>query len=53
MVEAHLEDVKKRMVEAEAALAELKKKAAIPHGAIWWMEREVQERKKYLPQSKQ
>lgn len=53
MVEAHLEDVKKRMADAEAALAELKKKAAIPHGSIFWMEREIIEKKKYLPQSKQ
>jgi len=53
MVEAHLEDVKRRMAEAEASLAELKKKAAIPHGSIWWMEREIKEKKSYLPKSQQ
>jgi hypothetical protein len=32
---------------------QLKKKAGVPHGAVWWMQREVTEAKKYMPKSKQ
>jgi len=41
--------------QVEAALAYLEEVKATPgcaHGAIWWMEREIQERKRYLPASK-
>jgi len=40
----------KRFEEAEERLEELKK-AGSAEGAIWWMSRELEERKKYLPQS--
>jgi len=38
---------------ASAALDELKKRGGTSFGSIWWMEREVTEAQKYLPQSKQ
>lgn len=33
----------------EASLNELKKKAGVPHGRIWWMERELKEAQKFMP----
>jgi len=39
-------------VEAEAALEEAKKKGGAGLGDLWWMEREIKEAKKYMPQSK-
>jgi chemotaxis protein histidine kinase CheA len=46
--------------QAEALLQEAldfleaaKKKGGIAHGDIWWMQREITEKKKYLPSSKQ
>jgi len=39
--------------DASAALDELKKKGGTSFGSIWWMEREVHEAQKFLPQSKQ
>jgi len=47
-----LEETQKRVAEAEAYLQECQKKPGSPHGAIWWMERELHERKAYLPQRK-
>jgi len=38
--------------EAQAALEELKKRGGVAHGSIWYMEREVQEAKLFLPQSR-
>ena len=34
-------------------LEEVKRQGGVPHGAIWWMEREMKEQQKYLPKSKQ
>jgi len=39
--------------EASAMLSELQKLGGVAHGDIWWMEREMIEKKKYLPKSKQ
>jgi len=50
--EAALDETRKRVAEAEAYLQEVKSKPGSPHGAIWWMERELKEQKKYLPTSK-
>lgn len=50
--EAALDETRARVAEAEAYLEEVKAKPGSPHGAIWWMERELQEQKKYLPTSK-
>jgi len=50
--EEALEDASRKVAEAEAYLEEVKAKPGSPHGAIWWIERELQEQKKYLPASK-
>jgi len=52
-VEQAVIDTEARMAEAEAYLEEVKRKGGISFGAIWWMERELKEAKKYLPQRKQ
>ncbi len=50
--EAALDDARQKVEEAEAYLAEVKAKPGSPHGGIWWMEKELEEQKKYLPSSK-
>jgi len=47
-----LDQTRLRVAEAEAYLAEVKAKPGTPHGAIWWLERELHERKQYLPERK-
>jgi chromosome segregation ATPase len=44
------EEARKRLEEAEAYLE--KAKNSLPHGGVWWMERELHEAKSYLPKSK-
>jgi len=51
-VEKANKEVEARMKEAEAYLEEVKKKGGA-FGSIWWIERELKEAKKYLPQKKQ
>ena len=41
-----------KVAEAEAFLAEVKSKPGAAEGAIWWIERELYEAKKYKPTSK-
>ena len=41
-----------RVKEAEAYLEEVKNLPGTPHGAIWWMERELHEAKAYMPTAK-
>jgi len=50
--EEALEDARRKLEEAEAFLAEVKKKPGTPHGAIWWLERELHEKKRFLPAAK-
>jgi hypothetical protein len=50
--EDSLEIARQKLAEAEAYLAEVKAKPGNPHGRIWWMERELEERKKFLPTRK-
>jgi len=50
--ERALEDAQEKVAAAEAFLEEVKKKPGTPHGQIWWMERELQEQKKFLPSSR-
>jgi len=50
---AAVEDANKKLNEAIFALEELKKEPDQSYGDIWWMERELLEKKKYLPRSKQ
>jgi len=45
-------DAQKKLAEAEAYLVEVRKKPGQPYGALWWIDRELQEQKKYLPSSK-
>jgi len=47
-----LEQTRRRVEEAEAYLEEVKKKPGTPHGSIWWLERELEEQKKFLPERK-
>ncbi|ELR17038.1 protein tolA, putative [Acanthamoeba castellanii str. Neff] len=48
--EAALEEAKQRLAAAEAYLEEVKN--TLPLGGSWWMERELHERRAYLPASK-
>jgi len=52
-VEAAVADTERKAKEADDYLEELKRAPTAAHGAIWWMQREVQEAKKYMPRSKQ
>jgi chromosome segregation ATPase len=48
--DAAVEQARVRLDEAEAYLNEVK--ARMPHGRSWWLEKEIEERKKYLPSRK-
>jgi hypothetical protein len=48
--EQALEDARRSLEEAERYLQEVKSR--MPHGRSWWMEKELEERRKYLPKSK-
>lgn len=50
--EEALEEASRAVAEAEAYLEEVKRKPGTPHGAIWWISRQLEEKKKYLPTSK-
>jgi len=52
-VEAAVADTERKCREANDILEELKKHEGVPHGAIWWMQRQITEAKKYMPRSKQ
>jgi hypothetical protein len=52
VAEAALEQTRERVAEAETYLAEVKAKPGTPHGAIWWLERELAEQKSFLPERK-
>jgi len=41
-----------KVKEAEDYLEEVKRKPGTPHGAIWWIQRELEEQKKYMPERK-
>jgi len=45
--DAALDEAQQKVQEAEAYLEEAK--ARMPFGAVWWLERELKEAKKYLP----
>jgi chemotaxis protein histidine kinase CheA len=50
--EAAVEEAKRKVAEAEAYLDEVRAAASAGQGTLWWMDRELQEQKKYMPQSK-
>jgi len=52
-VEIAVRETEAKMEEAQNFLAEVKRKGGVAYGAIWWMEREIIEAKKYLPRNKQ
>jgi len=52
-VEASVVEANKKVQEALDFLDEVKAKGGSSQGAIWYMQREIQEAKKYLPKSKQ
>lgn len=43
------EDAEQAFRDANAALEELKSKGGTPHGSIWWMQRTLTEKQKYMP----
>jgi len=47
-----LEEAKRQVAEAEAYLEEQKANAQGGQGSFWWLDRELHEQKKYMPQSK-
>jgi len=51
--EEAVEEAKRKVQEAEDYLEEQKRTvAAAGQGSLWWLDRELQEQKKYMPQSK-
>ena len=47
--EAARKAAEQAFVDAQAALDELKKKGGTPHGTVWWMERVLHEKMKFMP----
>jgi len=47
-----VEQARNRLKEAEDFLEEVRKKPGQPYGALWWIDRELQESKRYLPKRK-
>jgi hypothetical protein len=47
-----LADAQRQVEEAQAYLDEVKSQPGCAHGAIWWMSRALEERRRYLPSSK-
>jgi len=50
--EAAVDDARKKVDEAEAFLQFVKSKPGNAQGSIWWMERELHEKRAYLPTAK-
>eukprot|EP01090_Pellita_catalonica_P023580 TRINITY_DN97_c0_g1_i1.p1 TRINITY_DN97_c0_g1~~TRINITY_DN97_c0_g1_i1.p1 ORF type:complete len:343 (+),score=116.77 TRINITY_DN97_c0_g1_i1:113-1141(+) len=48
--DAAVEECFSRVAEAEAYLEEVKSKPSGGEGALWWISRELEEKKKYMPQ---
>jgi DNA repair exonuclease SbcCD ATPase subunit len=46
------DEVRAKFEAAQAYLNEVKNRSGSARGALWWIDRELQEAKKYLPQSK-
>jgi len=49
--EKSLKAAEAKLAEAEAYLAEVKKKSDKTYGTFWWLDRELAERKKFMPKS--
>eukprot|EP01101_Sappina_pedata_P011574 TRINITY_DN77_c2_g3_i1.p2 TRINITY_DN77_c2_g3~~TRINITY_DN77_c2_g3_i1.p2 ORF type:complete len:304 (-),score=163.73 TRINITY_DN77_c2_g3_i1:75-986(-) len=52
LAEDALEQTRLKVAETEAYLEEVKKKPGSSQGTFWWMEREIHEKKRFLPVSK-
>jgi len=52
IAEEALDDARRKLSDAENYLEEVKKKPGSSHGTFWWMDRELQEKKKFLPERK-
>jgi hypothetical protein len=50
--EEALNETRKRVAEAEAYLNEVRNRPGQPYGALWWIDRELYEARKYIPESK-
>lgn len=50
--DADLEEAGKRLQAAEDYLNEVRKQPGQPYGALWWIDRELEEKRRFLPQSK-
>jgi len=50
--EQALRNARAKVKEAEDFLEEIKKRPGQPYGALWWIDRELHERKAYIPESK-
>jgi len=50
--EAALNEAKRKVAEAEAYLEEIKSRPGCAQGALWWIDRELVEAKKYKPTSR-
>ncbi|PRP86601.1 hypothetical protein PROFUN_05239 [Planoprotostelium fungivorum] len=48
-----VQEAEDKLQEAQNFLEEVKKKGGVAHGSIWWMQRELDEAKKYMPKRKQ
>jgi hypothetical protein len=49
---AAVDEAGRRMAEAEAYLAEVRSKPGCAFGAMWWIDRELTEKKKFMPTAK-
>jgi len=47
-----VEEASQKVKAAEDYMDEVKRKPGTPHGAIWWLERQLQEQKSFLPERK-
>jgi len=50
--EEAVEDASRKVADAEAYLEEVKNKPGSAQGALWWIDKELAEAKKYMPTSK-
>jgi len=48
-LEAQQAQLEKDVAAAMAVLEELKSRVGVPHGKIWWMERQIAEAQKFMP----
>jgi len=52
VAEDAMEQARQKVNEAEDYLNEIKNQPGQPYGSIWWVDRELHEQKKYLPEAK-